>query len=239
GRTRGHPVPQLQRGPRRRRRPRPPGRPRLRPPPRPGRRRHRLRVATRRPRRTQTWPGRRHYPPPMTSRRTPLARVLLALTGLLSMVVLVAVPTAQCLACRAPLTRDDASLVRVFGELEPSFRWGAYAMLVALVLLIVFVAALGAELRDIGAARGARRCGVGRRRAHPLAAAADRVGRLRRRRGRAGVGHAGDRCRARDGVARRPECRPRRPRCAERPARGAGLGVPPLSSSEYGAARTP
>ncbi|HLV03054.1 MAG TPA: hypothetical protein VKY79_00525 [Actinomycetaceae bacterium] len=89
----------------------------------------------------------------MTSRRTPLARVLLALTGLLSMVVLVAVPTAQCLACRAPLTRDDASLVRVFGELEPSFRWGAYAMLVALVLLIVFVAALGAELRDIGAGR--------------------------------------------------------------------------------------
>ncbi len=69
------------------------------------------------------------------------------------MAVLVTVPTVQCLACEAPLSSPDPTLVRLFTDWDHAFYVGAYAELLALFLLIWFLAHLHGELRQVAPGR--------------------------------------------------------------------------------------
>ncbi|MFD1504758.1 hypothetical protein FE374_11880 [Georgenia yuyongxinii] len=75
--------------------------------------------------------------------------VLAALAGLVSMAVLVTVPSLQCLACETSLGAPDEQIERVFRDWASTFYWGAYAELLAVFLFTWFLAHLVGELRRV------------------------------------------------------------------------------------------
>lgn len=75
--------------------------------------------------------------------------VLAGLAGVIAMVLLVAVPGAQCLACHVQLGASNLDLIRQFSAWESTFYQGAYGSLVALFLLVWFLAHLHQELTRV------------------------------------------------------------------------------------------
>ncbi|WP_127131115.1 hypothetical protein [Georgenia sp. SYP-B2076] len=79
--------------------------------------------------------------------------ILAGVAGVIAMVLLLAIPSAPCMACTVALDSSDSVLSGQFTAWEPLFYRGAYGSLLALFLFVWFLAYLHGELRRVANSR--------------------------------------------------------------------------------------